>query len=112
MEKRVIKFRFYDKMLKKMVFRNLLPYDNEHQDIDVMQFTGLLDLNGNEIYEGDIVKLITNECDGTQTESTFEVVYNPPCFELKTITSVIFSKESIIYLYSGVTVIGNIYENK
>ena len=49
---REIKFRFYDKLLLKMIYRELLPYDNEHPNIEVMQFTGRRDVNGVEVYEG------------------------------------------------------------
>jgi hypothetical protein len=40
---RIIKFRFFDKPLNKMVYRSLQPYDCEHPDIEVMQYTGLFD---------------------------------------------------------------------
>jgi glutamine synthetase len=55
---RQIKFRFYDKALSKMVYRSILPYDNEHPEIEVMQFTGRedADINGVEVYEGDIIE--------------------------------------------------------
>ena len=51
--KREIKFRFFYKSLNKMVYRPLQPYDCEHKDIVVMQFTGIKDKNGVEIYQGD-----------------------------------------------------------
>jgi YopX protein len=52
---RELKFRMYDKELSKLVYRSLLPYDNEHPDIEVMQFINSKDMNGVDIYDGDIL---------------------------------------------------------
>lgn len=59
--KREIKFRVWNKDTKKWVTNLTMRVDNLSDDCkewyELSQFTGLLDKNGQEIYEGDIVNI-------------------------------------------------------
>jgi uncharacterized phage protein (TIGR01671 family) len=57
---REIKFRAWNMITRKMSFPNSirLPWEQKRDGVYLMQFTGLLDRQGNEIFEGDIVKIL------------------------------------------------------
>lgn len=90
---REIKFRAWDKEKKEM-FNDIWIDGNfiNMPEYIVMQFTGLKDKNGKEIYEGDIVKNI---------DRVFEVTFKDGYF------SIIHNKKGLLYC----EVIGNKYEN-
>jgi len=121
---REIKFCTWNKITKK--FGNILAIDFDNQivytesegnfgywkleEVELMQFTGLHDKNGKEIYEGDIVK--SKETFGEYPENFFdamEVVFEYGKFCVKG-EYFGYEGEGLISLESC-EVIGNIHEN-
>jgi hypothetical protein len=106
---RQIKFRAWDTERKIMLPSwsiwkiNLIDCDFACNLI-LMQFTGLYDKNGKEIYEGDKVSFICNYAhqDGTPVKN--EVCVKDGCFMLD-----VFPLSS--HNFSNIEVIGNIYGN-
>lgn len=129
---REIKFRAWDNWDKKMVYQNddhfvtnvlgNISYEfyeeggggidwKDKENISLMQFTGLKDKNGKDIYEGDIIKAHPNPEDELHTYLEIGFVeYNAPLFQMigkgyyggKWISNMVFAPMEII---------GNIYEN-
>jgi len=79
----------------------------------VMQYTGLRDKNGKEIYEGDIVR--TEECLGGNFVETvhklYQVKYQSFSFQLEPIPKEQFTVSMVLGNMTTIEVIGNIYQN-
>ncbi|MCE2688198.1 MAG: YopX family protein [Rickettsiales bacterium] len=108
-----IKFKGWDKQQNKMLgidwaitaqggFFNISEYTYEDDPI-IMQFTGLIDKNGQEIYEGDLIK--------TPDNRILPVIFKEGCFgfenNLENKQFNCFTKA----LASAIEVVGNIHFN-
>jgi hypothetical protein len=110
---RVIKFRAWHKGANQMLESRDQGYQgevfkwlHEGQPIEIMQFTGLLDKNGKEIYESDIVGFSVREVDKVKMPAIHHakgvVVINP--------FTLLFGSWDAGYCHN-IKVIGNVYEN-
>lgn len=115
-----LKFRIWDKVENKYIFitkredYDWLAVAVEYPELyDVQQFTGLLDKQSKEIYEGDIIKNNERETYNIWKVSFFQGVFgilgnDGKHYPLREFTK-IGSSQSEIQIF--LEVIGNIYEN-
>ena len=90
--------------LKSFQERTIKRYEPSENRFELMQFTGLHDKNGKEIYEGDIVKSFFVDTDEAGNE-----IYKYYIIEVK-YDEILCSYK--IDKFMNLEVIGNIYENK
>lgn len=114
-----IKFRAWNKVFSKMITHirmidfvyKKIQYDTDSTldctkrfgDIELMQYTGIKDKDGTEIYDGDIVRCFSH--------SLSKVEFKKGCFGLTSdgLHEPYFAPFSDIYGYCEI--LGNIYEN-
>jgi uncharacterized phage protein (TIGR01671 family) len=117
---RAIKFRVWNKIDKIMISQNsvvcihfntefLELYANPHilnfDQVELMQFTDLLDKNGTEIYEGDIIDIGASKAD----RNFYLIQYKLDRFKMVMVQEN-FSLYLGVYHKRG-EIIGNIFEN-
>lgn len=128
---RDIKFRVWDKETKHMHIcgedvHDTITFENEtnkayyynlqngcgslREDSDyiLMQYTGLKDKNGKEIYEGDIIKICA---EGLGGEAIGKIVYDEYDLAFVLRNEVEELSECLWYAEQQLEVIGNIYDN-
>lgn len=117
---REIKFRAWDK--ERKIIEVLNPesvgyYLGDSPNYKLMQFTGLHDKNGKEIYEGDIVKFHWFGFNGSETDNDGigTIVYGNPYDMSFSISSEgngdFLINDTSHYEEPCIEIIGNIYEN-
>nr|KLE30817.1 hypothetical protein AAX72_02045 [Levilactobacillus brevis] len=76
-------------------------WDIKNDHVELLQYTGLKDANGKEIYEGDIVEVVSQYWG--QLGNRYKVKFNKGAFSVK--------YDFLDEIRSSILVIGNIHEN-
>ena len=98
---REIKFRAWNEEIKRMFYweiKDAVSFNNGWKNIIIMQYAGLKDCKGKEIYEGDIVKLLPYHIKGI-------ITYDQGVLAVR-------ERGFTHYLNEyNIEIVGNIYEN-
>lgn len=107
---REIKFRAWEKNLKEMISVDSINFEaglinmelawRTFEEIELMQYTGLKDSNGVEIYEGDILQ--------NDHHFEYQVLFKGDCWRCEPLKRNGFKNR---FIGSDLKIIGNVYEN-
>lgn len=120
---REIKFRAWDGKHNRMIYDDILVYhedgrlfsgisdpNEDWSEPQLLQFTGLLDKNGKEIYEGDILNALMHPGRYYRYRNVF-VEYLDGCFQFLNVNDSTDGYYWFDINPKDCEVIGNIYEN-
>jgi uncharacterized phage protein (TIGR01671 family) len=111
---REIKFRDWDPETKEMQYFNLDQYDRTVHDAygNIMQFTGLLDKNGKEIYEGDLLQYDGYNFKLINKEKIYQIKYDDNLAQYYSYNlENSFDTFLVVRAWKESKIIGNIYQN-